>query len=81
MYFYHFNVSFPLLDEGARFVAPIASVVWAAHAGADYEAQKVGYKTFSGPKLKFREQVWQHDLAPDPAGNVAAAVVNDQIAL
>ncbi len=81
MYFYHFNVSFPLLDEGARFVAPIASIVWAAHAGADYEAQKVGYKTASGPKLKFREQVWQHDLAPDPAGNVAAAVVNDQIAL
>ena len=67
--------------RGSAFLAPIASVVWAAHAGADYEAQKVGYKTVSGPKLKFREQVWQHDLAPDPAGNVAVAVVNDQIAL
>ena len=81
MYFYHFNVGFPLLDEGSRFLAPIASVVWAAHDGADYEAQRVGYRTASAPRLNFREQVWQHDLRPDPAGNVAAAVVNDKIGL
>src|SRR5271166_5120876 len=48
MYFYHFNVGFPVLDEGSRIVALIASVLWAAHAGADYEAQKGGYKTASG---------------------------------
>jgi hypothetical protein len=79
MYFYHFNVGHPLLDEGSRFIAPIASVVWAAHGGLDYQAQQVGYRTAVAPRLKFREQVWQHDLSPDAAGRVTAAVVNDRI--
>jgi hypothetical protein len=81
MYFYHFNLGYPLLDEGSRFVAPIASVVWAAHAGDDYEAQKVGYRTASEPKLNFREQVWQHELSPDAAGKTSVAVVNERLGL
>ena len=70
MFFYHFNAGFPLLDEGTRFVAPIASVVWAAHDGPDYEAQAVGYRTASPPRVGFREQVWQHELSADPDGDV-----------
>ena len=34
----------PLLDEGTRYLAPITDVVWAAHAGAEYRAQGVGYR-------------------------------------
>ena len=81
MYFYHFNVSHPLLDEGSRFIAPIRNVVWAAHDGPDYQAQQVGYRTVSAPKLKFREQVWQHELKPDPAGKATVSVVNDTLNL
>jgi len=81
MYFYHFNIGYPLLDEGARFVAPVASVVWVAHDGVDYKAQGVGYRTASAPRLKFREQVWQHELVSNTAGEVAVAVVNDWIGL
>ena len=29
MYFYHINVSHPVLDEGSRYLAPIRDVVWA----------------------------------------------------
>ncbi|MER9328239.1 aldose 1-epimerase family protein [Mesorhizobium sp. M0488] len=81
MYFYHINVSHPLLDEGSRYLAPIRDVVWAAHAGERYEAQKVGYRTVPAPQLGFSEQVWQHELGVDAAGAVPVAVVNDRLGL
>ncbi|RUX92920.1 aldose 1-epimerase family protein, partial [Mesorhizobium sp. M7A.F.Ca.CA.004.04.1.1] len=81
MYFYHVNVSHPLLDEGSRYLAPIRDVVWAGHAGERYEAQKVGYRTVPAPRLGFSEQVWQHEMAADANGEVPVAVVNDGIGL
>ena len=36
MFFYHVNLGFPLLDEGARVLAPIEDVVFAAHAASPY---------------------------------------------
>ena len=80
MFFYHVNVGHPVLDEGSRFMAPISDVVFAAH-GESYEAQGVGYRVLPAPKEKFREQVWQHELAADLSGWTAAALVNDRIGL
>ncbi|TPK47890.1 DUF4432 family protein [Mesorhizobium sp. B2-5-4] len=81
MYFYHVNVSHPLLDEGSRYLAPIRDVVWAGHAGERYEAQRVGYRTVPAPQPSFSEQVWQHEMAADAHGEVPLAVVNDRIGL
>ncbi|RWO81603.1 aldose 1-epimerase family protein [Mesorhizobium sp.] len=81
MYFYHVNVSHPLLDEGSRYLAPIRDVVWAGHDGERYQAQKVGYRTMPAPRLGFSEQVWQHEMAADGAGEVPVAVVNDRLGL
>ena len=81
MYFYHINVSHPLLDEGSRYLAPIKDVVWAGHAGERYEAQQVGYRTMPAPQLGFSEQVWQHEMAANAAGEVPVAVVNDRLGL
>jgi hypothetical protein len=81
MYFYHVNVSHPLLDEGSLYLAPICDVVWAGHAGGRYQAQKVGYRTMPAPQLGFSEQVWQHEMAADANGDVPVAVVNDGIGL
>ncbi|AZO53900.1 MULTISPECIES: aldose 1-epimerase family protein [unclassified Mesorhizobium] len=81
MYFYHVNVSHPLLDEGSRYLAPIRDVVWAGHAGERYAAQKVGYRTVPAPQPGFSEQVWQHEMAADAKGEVPVAVVNDRIGL
>lgn len=81
MYCYHINVGHPVLAEGSRYLAPIADVVWAAHAGADYRKQGVGYRTLSGPKLDFHEQVWQHELRADASGRQSVALVNDAIGL
>lgn len=81
MYFYHINVSHPVLEEGSRYLAPIRDVVWAGHAGERYEAQNVGYRTMPAPQLGFQEQVWQHELGADAKGEVPVAVVNDRLGL
>jgi hypothetical protein len=81
MYCYHINLGHPVLDEGSRYLAPIADVVWAAHAGDDYRKQGVGYRILPAPQRDFHEQVWQHELAPDPAGEQVVALVNDRIGL
>jgi hypothetical protein len=78
MYFYHINIGHPVIDEGSRYLAPIREVVWASHT-ARYRAQGVGYRTLSAPRTGFAEQVWQHDMAADAAGEVPVAVVNDRL--
>lgn len=80
MFFYHINLGHPLLDEGARFLAPITDVVWASHADR-YRAQGVGYRTMPAPQPRFTEQVWEHDAAADAGGEVPMALVNDRLGL
>lgn len=77
---YHINLGYPVLAEGARYLAPIEDVVWAAHANT-YTDQGVGYARPSGPADTFREQVWQHEMKADAAGDVAIALVNDALPL
>ena len=69
-----------VLEEGARYLAPIRDVLWASHAES-YRAQGVGYRTVAAPREGFREQVWEHDLGADGGGECPAAVVNDRLGL
>lgn len=79
MYCYHINVGHPVLAEGSEYVAPIKDVVWASHAGDDYQKQETGYRHMPAPKLNFHEQVWQHEMQPDAEGRVSVALVNEAI--
>lgn len=81
MFCYHINVGHPVLDAGSRYLAPIRDVVWAAHDGANYQKQGVGYRTLGPPRLDFHEQVWQHELDADERGEVPVALVNDRLGL
>ncbi len=78
---YHLNVGYPLLDAGSRYIAPLADVVFASHAGEAYRRQGVGYQTMPEPQDSFREQVWEHEMAADGDGRVRVALVNDALAL
>lgn len=78
---YHINVGHPVLDAGSRYLAPVRDVVWAAHAGADYQKQHAGYRTLPAPQHGFHEQVWQHEMGADAAGEVPVALVNDALGL
>lgn len=80
MMFYHINIGHPVLDEGARYLAPIRDVVWAAHQGW-YRSQGVGYSRVPAPSNAFAEQVWQHELVANVSGDVPVALVNDRIGL
>ncbi len=80
MFFYHVNIGHPVIDEGARYVAPLRDVIWASHADS-YRAQGVGYRSLPAPQMGFAEQVWEHDMAADAAGEVPVAVINDRIGL
>lgn len=79
MLLYHVNVGYPLLDEGARYVAPVRQPLWANHAGEAYRAQGVGYRTMAAPQTRFREQVWEHEMDADANGRVPVALVNDRL--
>lgn len=81
MLVYHINVGHPVLAERSRYLAPIADTVWAAHAGEQYRARDVGYRTMPAPQRDFHEQVWQHDMAADAEGKVPVALVNDALGL
>jgi hypothetical protein len=81
MYCYHINVGHPVVAEGARYVAPIKDIVWAAHAGDAYRKQKVGYRTIAAPQTHFHEQVWQHEMVAAASGEVPVAVVNDRLGI
>ena len=79
MLLYHIDVGHPVVAEGTRYLAPVSDVIWAAHAGEAYRSQGVSYQRYSAPKLNFREQVWEFEMAADKAGKVPVALINDAL--
>jgi hypothetical protein len=78
MLLYHINLGWPLVDEGARLVAPIAQTRWFTDSVRD---QGVSYQHFPPPQREFVEQVYAHDLVAGDDGRVCAAVVNERLGL
>ncbi|HEY3061522.1 MAG TPA: aldose 1-epimerase family protein [Chloroflexota bacterium] len=78
MLLYHINLGWPLVDDGARLVAPIARTRWSTDSVRE---QRVSYQRFPAPRPGFVEQVYAHDLVADDAGRVCAAVINEQLGL
>ncbi len=73
MIVYHFNVGFPLLDEGAELV------VQSSHADPVNERSESVVercRQVHGPRPGFEEEVFVHDTVPAADGTVTAAVVN-----
>jgi uncharacterized protein DUF4432 len=76
MYLYHINLGWPLVDEGTKFVAPIARTRWQTQSVAD---QRFSYQRMPKPQPHFVEQVYEHDLVADSSGNYTVAVVNERL--
>ncbi len=76
MLLYHFNLGYPLLDEGAYLLTPTKEV-----KARDSEAEKgLGeYNLFQKPTSGYSEQVFYHDLKTDSTGNTFAALINEKI--
>ena len=70
---YHGNYGSPLLEQGARFSAPVSKVVpFNDHAAKFVE----GYDTFAGPVLGFPEQVYCLFPLADATGRTEAMLRN-----
>ncbi len=76
MFLYHVNVGWPLLEEGARFDAPVAETIWRSDSVAEQGASHV---ILPGPQPGFVEQVYEHVLKPDADGRTRARIVNDRL--
>ena len=76
MFLYHINLGWPLVDEGAQLVAPIARTSWSTESVRE---QRVSYQRFPAPQAGFVEQVYAHEVEADANGSVSAVLVNDQL--
>ena len=75
MLLYHFNTGYPLLDEGAEFVAP--SRTQAARDAASAAAKgESNLFVMDAPRDCYPEQVFYHDLKADESGNTFCALKN-----
>ena len=72
---YHINFGWPLLDEGARVVAPIRRTI--RHTDSVRE-QRVSYQRMPEPQHPFVEQVYVHEVVGDDQNRVTTALVNEQ---
>lgn len=78
MYLYHVNVGWPLLDEGARYEAPVVGTRWQSPSVAE---QGVPRDIMPRPLPGFVEQVYEHEVASDADGRVRARLVNPRLRL
>ncbi len=70
---YHSNFGTPILEDGARFIAPVESV----SPFNDYaKAGLKGWQTYSGPTKGFDEMVFNLKPLADSANQTVAAVLN-----
>ena len=74
MLLYHVNVGYPILDAGARFVAPIVSTE-ARQDGVSEKGIK-DYAVITEPVQGFVEQVYVHKVTEG-----RAAIINDELGL
>ena len=80
MLLYHFNTGYPLLDEGAEFVAPSRTQTArdAASAAAKGESNLF---VMDAPRDCYPEQVFYHDLKADESGNTFCALKNSRLGI
>ncbi len=78
MLLYHINVGWPILEAGARFVAPVRGTF---ASNVPRESQQAGWRRQVEPLARFVQQVFDHDAVADANGRVPAALVNDRIGL
>ena len=74
MMLYHINIGFPVVNYGARLLAPTLSAT-----PRDSEADKGQdrFTHFQAPESGFKEQVYFHEFALSPDGRVTTAIVDD----
>lgn len=72
---YHFNIGYPVVDDGAELLATAAGPVAGSIFGEDPGATE-RYRTFSAPEREFFAEAYEIPRTVGADGRVATAVVN-----
>ena len=80
MLLYHFNTGYPLLDEGAEFVAPSQTQTARDAASASAKGESNLF-VMDAPRDCYPEQVFYHDLQADESGNTFCALKNSRLGI
>ena len=75
MLLYHVNAGFPVVDDGSEILVAATEAV----ARGDHPVE--GYRVLTPPAPAFVEEVFEHELAPEPDGRVPVAVVNHTLGI
>jgi hypothetical protein len=78
MLLYHINLGWPLVDEGTRFVAPIARTPFFTDS---VRQQGISYQLMPPPRPGFVEQVYAHELTAGEDGSTAVLLANEKLGL
>jgi len=78
MLLYHINVGWPLLDKGARLIAPVTEI---RSANMPASIQQSGYRVQAAPTRGYVQQVFDLGFRAESDGRVPVALVNDRLAL
>jgi hypothetical protein len=76
MFLYHCNLGWQLLDEGAEFQANVRATTWSSESARTQGSSNL---RFGPPTPGFIEQVYEHQLDPDPDGKVRVRLINRRI--
>lgn len=78
MLLYHINLGFPIVEDGAEFVAPFAETT---PRDAEAAIEKETFHSLHSPRPGYKEKVYFHRLKHLPDGTTFAAVLNRARAL
>ena len=78
MLLFHFNMGYPLLDEGSILVAPTEKLI---PRDPDAEKGRTIYNQSQKPTPDYPEQVFYHNLKADSNGETCVALINRKIEL
>lgn len=73
---YHFNIGYPVVDDGAELIAPVSGPVPGSMFEEGAEAQTEKYRVFVDPTANFRAEGYDIPMAAGGDGMVGVAVVN-----
>jgi hypothetical protein len=72
---YHFNIGYPVVDDGAELLATVSGPV-AGSIFADDQGTTERYRSFSAPEAQFYAEAYELPRTAGADGRVATAVVN-----
>ena len=73
---YHFNIGYPVVDDGAELLASVSGPVPGSMFDDDADAQTEKYRTFVDPTSRFRAEGYEIPMVAGDDGTVSVAIVN-----